>query len=122
MVTREAIDAALTAHAQWKDRIEASVASRRSDFKPAVVAMDDACDFGRWMHTLRGDDILTEQYRTVKALHAQFHKAAAHVLTMALAGNGADAMTELAPGGDYHRIAADLVLAMTRWKEMINTP
>lgn len=119
MVTRDAIDAALGVHAKWRARLESAIATGKSDFIPAVVAKDDACDFGRWLHTLGGEDIKTAHYAKVKVFHAEFHATAGKILAMAVGGRKADAQKALEPGGDYARIAGKLVMALNVWKETI---
>lgn len=119
MVTREAIDAALGVHAKWRTRLESAIATGKSDFIPGVVAKDDACDFGRWLHTLSGEDTKTAHYAKVKVFHAEFHTTAGKILNMAVSGRKADAQKALEPGGDYARIAGKLVMAMNVWKETI---
>jgi hypothetical protein len=119
MVTRDAIDAALAVHAKWRARLESAIATGKSDFIPAVVAKDDACDFGRWLHTLAGEDVKTAHYAKVKSFHADFHAMAGKILNMAVSGRKADAQKALEPGGEYARIAGKLVMAMTVWKDSI---
>ena len=119
MVTRDAIDAALGVHAKWKARLESAIATGKSDFLPAVVAKDDACDFGRWLHTLRGEDINTAHYAKVRVFHAEFHTTAGKILSMAVSGRKADAQKALEPTGEYARISAKLVMAMNTWKTTI---
>jgi hypothetical protein len=119
MVTKDAIDAALGVHAKWRARLENAIAEGRSEFNPAVVSKDDACDFGRWLRTLTSEDMNSAHYAKVKAFHADFHTTAGKILQMAVSGRTSDAQKALDPGGDYARIAGKLVMAMNVWKETI---
>jgi hypothetical protein len=116
MIDKQAIEAAISAHAEWKKRLENAAQTGQSEFDPKVVAVDDACPFGKWLYGLRGADASTADYATVKQAHAEFHRAAAGVLTTALAGRKAQALEQLAFSGDYSRTSGRLVLALRGWQ------
>jgi hypothetical protein len=58
-------------------------------------------------------------YATVKDLHAQFHRAAAEVLAIALAGRQADARAAVAVGSPYSAASASLTNAMMQWRQTL---
>ncbi len=119
MVTKQDLDAALHAHMQWKIRIEGAISEKRSDFQPEVVKKDDACEFGRWLHTRPVDVMNTDHYRKVKALHAEFHRVAGSLLDLALSGRAPDARKGLDAGGEYRTITGKLILAINTWKDAL---
>ena len=119
MVTKEAIDAALTAHAQWKRRLQDAVSTGKSEFKPEVVKTDNACQFGQWLHGLPATDTNNEHYTKVKTLHADFHKIAGEILRLALTGKKEEALKKLDYGGEYSSTTGKLILALQSWKEKI---
>jgi hypothetical protein len=42
--------AALSAHGGWKNKLASAIESGKSDADPKVVALDDRCPFGQWLH------------------------------------------------------------------------
>jgi len=75
------VRAALTAHAAWKQRIQDAIRQRRlpADVDLARVARDDACDFGRWLHSGEATRLDPTRATKVTELHARFQQAAAAV-------------------------------------------
>jgi hypothetical protein len=116
MVTKEAIDAALSAHALWKKRLRDAVDTEQSEFKPDLVKKDNACQFGQWLYGLSDADKASESYSKVKSLHADFHRVAGEILELALAGKKAEAIGKLEYGGQYGSASGALVLALNDWK------
>jgi len=108
---------AMAAHSAWKQRLQEAVRTGRSEFQPADVAKDNQCEFGKWLHSLPLDLRQTEHYQEVRSLHAEFHKEAARVLELALAGRRAEAQQSLDHGGSYARCSAELIKALNRWKQ-----
>ena len=119
MVTKEAIDAALSAHAQWKKRLEDALSTGKSEFKVDVVQKDNACQFGQWLNGLPPQDTRSEDFNKVKTLHADFHKTAADILSLALSGKKEEAATMLAYSGKYSYATGKLVLALQAWKSKL---
>ena len=77
----------IAAHGLWKFRLQEAIDSGHSRFDPSVVERDDRCPFGQWIHgegqsTHRDDP----RFAVVRDLHATFHRNAASVLRLALAG------------------------------------
>jgi hypothetical protein len=120
MIKKDAIDAALTAHAQWKNRLLEAIKTGQSEFNADIVKKDNACLFGQWLYKLSPEDILSEHYSKVKKLHAEFHETAADILKLALEGKKNEALKKLEPGGGYGSISGKLVLALNSWKDSMN--
>ena len=119
MIKKEEIDAALNAHAQWKQRLIDAIATGKSEFKPDVVKADNTCQFGKWLYGLTKADTQSEDYSTIKELHAHFHKVAGEILQSALSGKKEEALKRIDYGGDYGTASGKLVLALQRWKSKI---
>lgn len=119
MTDVEAIDAALAAHAQWRNRLNEAIQKGHSEFKVDAVMVDNACQFGKWLYGLSAAEQASEQFKKVKELHAAFHKAAAQTLDLALKGKKDEAQKSLDLGGDYNRASGKLVLALKEWKEKV---
>jgi methyl-accepting chemotaxis protein len=119
MVTKEAIDAALAAHAQWKKRLQDAISTGQSEFKAEVVKKDNACQFGQWLYSLPSQDTKSEDFNNVKALHADFHTVAGEILALALSGKKQEALKMLESSGTYGSATGKLVLALQAWKNKI---
>ena len=83
------------------------------------VAADSQCDFGKWLHgtAVTPAEKATPQYATVKTLHADFHKAAASVLQMAVTGKRADAEKAMGPTSPFAAISSKLTMALLEMKK-----
>lgn len=119
MITKEAIDAALTAHTAWKKRLQDAINKGTSEFKVEVVQKDNACQFGQWLYNLPDEDKYSENFSRVKDLHAEFHKTAANVLEKAINGSKDEALKIMEFGGGYGKITGKLVIALTEWKSKL---
>jgi hypothetical protein len=119
MVTKEAIDAALAAHAQWKKRLQDAIETGQSTFQPENVRKDNVCQFGQWLFALPDADRQAAMFTKVRELHASFHRTAGEILHLALFGKKAEALKALEFGGPYGKATGDLILALQTWKQQI---
>lgn len=112
----EVVQAALVAHAAWKDRLRTAIEEGSSELDPGTVSKDDVCPFGEWLH---GDDGHRHKgedgFGRIHDLHAEFHVAAAAVLEQVLAGQLDEAERMMDVNSDFHRISATLSKALTAW-------
>jgi hypothetical protein len=83
----------------------------------AAVRSDHQCQFGKWLYgeQLSSADKQTENFRSVKQLHAQFHEAACQVAQFALSGQKEAAENAMNASSDYARISAALTAALNNW-------
>jgi hypothetical protein len=119
MVTKDAIEAALSAHSLWKKRLQDAIATGQSEFKADAVKRDNTCQFGLWLYGLHGEDTKSDDYQKVKALHADFHMIAGDILALALSGKKDEALMKLGSGGPYGSATGKLVLALQAWKDKL---
>ena len=114
----EEIDKAIAAHGMWKTRLKQAIDTGETDIPVEMIRTDDHCIFGKWLNgpTHSAADKLSNHYKTVKQLHAEFHRIAAHVAELAMAGNRKEAEKMIALGGDYASISSKLTAAMKDWK------
>lgn len=112
------INSAIAAHGTWKLRLADAIDKGTFEMTAEQVAIDNRCAFGTWLHgtDLSAADKTTDSYSTVLKLHAQFHREAAAVLRLALAGKKEDAKDALAPGSTYAHTSAELTRAMMAWR------
>jgi methyl-accepting chemotaxis protein len=110
-------DRAIAAHAKWKYRLFRAIDTGTSEWTVAQVRLDTRCDFGAWLTSLPLSERLSERWKKVQSLHAEFHAAASEVLELALAGRKEEATAAIALGSRFATISAELTLALTDWKE-----
>ena len=110
-------DRAIAAHAKWKYRLYQAIKTGQSDWSVAEIRPDVRCDFGEWLRSLPMPERTSERCERVRALHTEFHAAAAEVLTLALAGQKQDAEKAIALGSRFTGISTDLTMALSAWKE-----
>lgn len=113
LTDKEKIDAAINAHGQWISRLRAAINTGTSDFRPATVRLDNACEFGKWLYGdfprhARRSPIWGE----IQALHAAFHEQAAVILQLAMSGKQADALMAMAPDRDFTLTSGRLLIKL----------
>ena len=90
-----------------------------SDIDTSTAGRDNLCEFGKWLHS----DVPASQkgsphYTACVTLHAQFHKAAAEVLALALRGKKDEADQLLkASSSPFNSASAALTHEMMAWKQ-----
>jgi hypothetical protein len=117
MKITEALDSALAAHAKWKYRLMDAIDTGKSEWRVGDVRTDNSCNFGKWLSELPLSDRLSENYKKVKALHAEFHGLAAEVLELALAGRKDEAATAMAMRSRFATVSSNLTMAVMAWKD-----
>ena|SRR6218665_3572831 len=110
------ITSAIGAHGAWKLRLRTAISHGSSDVTPEIVAKDDQCAFGKWLHgsSLDADIRAGKPYEVVQRLHADFHRCAGDVLRKAVSGQARDANTLFE--GEFTERSQILVTALTKWK------
>lgn len=96
-------DEAITAHSQWKIRLQSVVSgTSKENLDPAVVGVDDRCALGQWIHGEAKAHAALREYAELVSEHAAFHKAAAEVLRLAQSGMAATAAQSILEGSFHH--------------------
>jgi methyl-accepting chemotaxis protein len=115
------LKSALSAHSAWTSRLRAAIGSRKLDIPISTVRTDNQCQFGKWLYgeQLSKDEKQTENYRSVKQLHAQFHEAAATVAQLAISGQRESAEKAMSSASDYGRVSSALTAALNKWSAAV---
>jgi len=114
---QDEISAAIAAHGMWKSRLKAAIETGKSDFSPPEVQTDDHCDFGKWLQGAAATQLKNSpHYANCVRLHREFHKVAAKVLSLALAGKKDDALHSMGLQGEFSLSSAALTKEMMDWK------
>ena len=116
MSMRNAIISGIGAHGKWKQCLLNAIATGKSEWTPDIVCQDNQCDFGKWLYSCSSNEQTSPHYNKIKGLHADFHKTAADVLTLALAGKTDDAKKAVDLGSEYVTISGSLTKEMMAWK------
>ena len=97
----------ISAHVAWKQRLEELLRGTSAErLEPDVIALDNRCDLGKWIYGSGASFSATPDYGVVKDLHAQFHRAAASVVSCYQNGD-TQAARELLDG-EYSHISDSL--------------
>lgn len=117
----EEIEKAIAAHGKWKADLRQTLQTGKIDKPVETIRMDKQCFFGKWLDgsSLTPEEKESRHYKTVKEHHAEFHKTAARVVELVLAGKKSDAERMMSLGGEYAQISSKLILAMMDWKRSL---
>jgi hypothetical protein len=121
MNDREHFTHAIAAHATWKSRLKQAIETGKSDWAVESVRPDGLCEFGKWLYACSSAETATERWRKIRELHAEFHREAARILTLALTGRTADAQAAYALGSHFSKTSADLTLALVAWRDALGS-
>lgn len=113
---KASIDKAMAAHNLWKARFKEAIQNKKIDFSADFVRSDRNCDFGKWLYSINNG---SENYRKVKELHAEFHKAAAKVIEYINQGKIDEAEKMLSVSGDFSQASSRLTKAMMEWRDSL---
>jgi hypothetical protein len=115
------IEKAIGQHSKWKAALRHAIQTGQIDTTVEAIQRDDHCFFGQWLDgpALTAAEMASRHYKTVKERHAEFHKTAARVLELVLAGKRSDAERMMSIGGEYSKMSALLTLAMMEWKKSL---
>lgn len=114
--TEAEITKAIGAHGMWKNRLAGAINAGAHTEDVATVAVDNKCEFGRWLYGFTPAAGDQAHYQTCKKLHAAFHAEAAKTLRLVSAGQKAQAQAAMAPGGSFTKASGDLTKAMIEWR------
>lgn len=121
MSIKDEISSAIAAHGQWKVRLKDAIHSGKIDVPINTIKVDNQCAFGKWFYgpTVTAEIKNSSHYKTIKELHAQFHKVAADVAQLAVAGKKDEAEKALGFGSEFAIVSASLTKAMMDWKNTV---
>ncbi len=111
-----AFEEAVHAHEQWKAMFARAIRDGGSGLTTETVSRDDQCLLGRWLYGGATTAVANPAaFTMLRDVHAEFHKAATAVLSLALAGKRHAAVRSLEPGEPYGQWSAILVVALMRY-------
>ena len=111
------IDRAIRDHRAWKTRLRISIDTKGQYDQPVDdVRRDDLCPLGQWLGSPDAATRSGTHCQRVQRVHADFHRAAAAILELAVAGKKSEAESALGPGGDFENLSAQLVEVLEAWR------
>ncbi len=96
-------DSAISAHVQWKLKIEDYLRQPDHTLSTATASSDQDCELGKWLH---GDAEKHSDLPWFSALiteHARFHKVAGEIVRRADAGESVSAEVALGANSEFAR-------------------
>ena len=95
-------DDAITAHSQWRIRLQGAIAGTNQDvLDPKVVGADDQCVLGRWIYGEAKRYADQPDYQALVLEHRAFHKCAGSVLELVSAGRKEEAKASVGTGAFF---------------------
>jgi methyl-accepting chemotaxis protein len=111
-------DEAIAIHAQWKARLQGIIkGTSPENLDPMVVAQDDRCALGQWIHGDAMQFSRHPEYQNLRREHAQFHVCAAEVLRLARSGQKEMAVMALSNEGEFIRASENTKRAIRTFKQ-----
>lgn len=115
------IDAALAAHAAWKNRLSQAATDKNRDLPVGTICRDDRCAFGEWFYARPKVDQLQPCPHKVRRLHAAFHMMAGNIALDIAVGDFQVALDKI-HSASFRRMSDELATALSAWKSMSDTP
>jgi hypothetical protein len=116
MQIEQQIQRAIEAHAEWKVRLNSAIETGRSSHAVAVVCQDNQCELGRWLYDLDAATKSSSRWACVRNTHAQFHREAAGILSLALAGDKQAAKSRMNYSSPFAGLSNRLTAELAAWK------
>ncbi|MEI7741996.1 MAG: CZB domain-containing protein [bacterium] len=121
MDLRQEINNAITAHGLWRAHLQEAIDDGTSEYSPAIIATDDHCDFGKWLQKEISPELKNSpSYSDIVKQHAAFHKEAAKILELALAGDKHAAMARMDSLSEFLSLSASLIVGLIALKKSLD--
>ena len=112
-------DEAITAHSQWKIRLQGVISGTgREVLDPQVVGVDNKCPLGQWIHGEAKQYSKLEEYVQLVKEHASLHQCAAKVLRLVEAGQKEEAKG-LVDNGEFHDLSIKTINAIRHLRKRV---
>lgn len=112
-------DEAITAHSQWKIRLQGVVAgTSKENLDPGVVGLDNKCILGQWIHGEARQFAHHPEYSKLVSEHAAFHQCAADVLRTITAGKAEQAKAMI-DNGAFHEASIRTINAIRHLRKKV---
>ena len=104
------------AHAKWKMRLVQFVGGQsHEDFDESAVSCDDKCDLGKWIHGPAVKYASLNEYKNLRATHAEFHKTVGAIIHCVHENDKGAA--KLLLGGDFASASKKTITAIQAMRD-----
>ena len=112
-------DEAVATHSKWKRKLREHI-RHNSSLNPVEVALDDACELGRWIYGEGAKYSSLPEYVKLKYEHARFHQVASDLVRKANAGDSI--AEELAPcsNSEFSTASSAIIMALMSMKKRVS--
>lgn len=105
----------VSAHYHWKIRLKQAIETGKCDITVDIASKDNCCDFGKHFYSLPANVQRSPFGQTVRTKHAEFHKEAAQILALALAGKKDEASRRIASQSTFAKLSTEVTNLITEW-------
>jgi|ERR1051326_182171 hypothetical protein len=110
-------DDAILAHSEWKRKLKQYLSNPDHSLQAADVEKDDQCKVGEWLFTGGGHKYsCLEEFKTLVAAHAAFHRAAADLVRAADRGEIVSVEDVIGLGTEFSKATSKVVSALVEMK------
>jgi len=110
-------DSAIRAHIDWKAKLSAYLNNVDKSLDAAVVARDDKCPLGQWIHGEGGRNVSSAAFATLRTQHAAFHRAAADVVRRANTGQNVKEDIAIGASSPFGTASMDVIMSIKKMKK-----
>lgn len=107
MAMKSEIEAALHAHAAWRERFK-DILNGRAAFDLATINDDHQCALGKWLDSEGNRMIPSELHAEICVVHKEFHHIAATIIQMIKDKHFAEAQLAIALDGPLNQTSLQL--------------
>lgn len=105
-------DDAIRAHSNWKTRLRNYICNPDRSISATEVARDDVCELGCWIRGHGRSHAGLPAFSKLQSAHAQFHLAAADIISRADAGERVDDAVTFAAASPFGERSMEVVEAL----------
>lgn len=113
------LEDAVAAHTKWRTRLRQVLDGHGEKLDPEVVAKDNVCDLGKWIHGDGTQYANLPEFRQLKEHHAKFHRCACEVLKKHMSGDKQSAENMLGSNGNFSNASGETVTAIRRLQKAV---
>lgn len=107
-------------HMAWLKKMLVDI-QNPSKLKPEEIARDDLCEIGKWIHGEAAQYVDLAEYKELKSIHQQLHKATSQAVVLAQAGKLSEAQEYLSMHGDFIQTSKRLLDSCDRLLKKANS-
>ena len=107
-------DEAIAAHSAWKNKLKTYLRQPNKSLDANTVASDNQCVLGKWLYGEGAKHSALPEFKELKNLHANFHRAAADLIKRADAGEHVAEEAVSPPRADYYEAEAESLAGSRR--------